>query len=52
MEDIFLFSPTRFLRLWVRGAWRQYWCGRRFGHFRAEGWPGYAQCARCRVPMI
>jgi hypothetical protein len=47
-----LFSPTRFLCLWLAGMRKRRRCGKRFGHFRAEDWGGYGRCARCDTPLI
>lgn len=52
MNDAILFSPTRSLWIWWRGAWRRYRCGRRFGHSRAEDSFGYGACARCGTPLL
>jgi hypothetical protein len=45
------YPPSRGLLVLLRGAWRRYRCGQRFGHFRTEDWDGYGLCSRCRAPM-
>lgn len=48
MSHATLYLPSKGLRVRVRGAWRRYRCGRRFGHFPASDEP---MCLRCNARL-